>query len=67
MPTAELKKIHKEQGISMETLEKKWAEAKHKAPVINGEPNWAIVQSIFKKLIKNENYKDTFLEIFIEE
>lgn len=69
MPTAEMLKIHKEKGIPLETLEKKWAEAKHKAPKVNGEPNWAIVQTIFKKEIQNltESFSDIVtVEEFIE-
>jgi hypothetical protein len=65
MPTAEMKKIHKEKGIPIDALEKMWAQAKHKSPWENGEPNWAIVQTVFKKEIqeylrkhshKNENF-----------
>ena len=60
MPTAEMLKMHKEKGIPLETLEKKWAEAKHKAPKVNGEPNWAIVQTIFKKSVQSlaESFSD---------
>ena len=70
MPTAEMKKIHKEKHIPIETLEKYWAQAK--AIAFSKSPeNWALVQSIFLNKVKkheketNETLNDSFLDMFL--
>jgi hypothetical protein len=61
MPTPELKKIHKEKNIPMDTLEKYWAQAK--AIAFSKSPdNWGLVQSIFLNKVKAHN--ESFMGYF---
>jgi len=64
MPTAEMKKIHKEKDIPIKTLEKYWSEAK--AIAFSKSPeNWALVQSIFLNKVKNHKHiKESFYDMF---
>jgi hypothetical protein len=58
MPTNVVKKWAKESGISFKKAEEKWETAKEKTKMRKNKSGskWAYTMSIFKKMMKKENY-----------
>lgn len=57
MPTAYIKKLSKEKGISVNQLEKYWDEAKELAKKEGHEKDYAYITGIFKKIISKKDKK----------
>lgn len=65
MPNKYLSRLHIERGISMDTLESKWKEAKKKAIEQGEDGNYAYVTSIFKHLLGESNLPKISFEEFV--
>ena len=69
MPLPLMKKIHREQNIPMDALEKMWAQAKAIAASEGQAEHWGLITSIFEKKVKEykqhkENQNEGFLGMF---
>lgn len=59
MPTNQIRKDAKESGRSVKSLESDWEKSKKDAPKKDGEPNWAIVETIYKNRKKHHKASAT--------
>lgn len=62
MPTAYIKKVSKETGKSVASLEKKWDAAIAKAKEEGHAENYAYITGIFKNMIKTKKKKSVSKE-----
>jgi len=68
MPTSQLMKIHREQNIPMQELEKMWAQAKAIAASEGNPENWGLIETIFKgKVKKYKSIKESKTKTYIVE
>lgn len=54
MPNAYIKKVSKETGKSVESLEKKWEKAQKAAKKAGKEGNYSYITSIFNNMVKKK-------------
>ena len=63
MPTPLISKLHKQCGIPIDTLEKKWAYAKHRSKGPDGKPQWGIATNNFKRSLPSKCLKKAKLSV----